>query len=248
MYSDEIMLRNKEDEGNTLVFKLNLVPIAIFVLTAPVRLLVQRKCQETGLLVASTDLKEDDPLALLPCCANSCAHVLDGRNRLAVQLDDDVAALYALIGGFGCRIDARYGDAFLCFAAWQLRRRNKCHAEVFNFFASVVLVAAARKGNLLGIGKFPKRHGNVALNAIAGDMQVRFGTRRQRCNGPGKLPRVGNGPAIDLQDDILLFELGFRSGSVGQDLCDQSALRGLERGLQRGCRRHSGSERQASRC
>jgi hypothetical protein len=47
------------------------------VVAAFTRLLVQRKRQEAGLLVAALDLQEHDPLAPLARFANARAHVLD---------------------------------------------------------------------------------------------------------------------------------------------------------------------------
>ena len=204
--------------------------VVIFVFVRPrLGFAFNGKGEEAGLLVAAADLQEHTFLALLARIPDAGAHILDGRNRLAVELKDDVAALDALIGGLRIRIDARNRDAFLRLASGQVRRGHERQAKVFKLFAGFVfIVAAAQKRDLLGIRIFAELDVDVALFAIAEDVQTGIRAWGSAAIVLASSRELVTAFPLTCWMMSLHLEFGLGGGAIGQDLRDESALAVLQ--------------------
>ena len=148
---------------------------------------------EEALLVAAAHLQEYVLPAFLARIPDGVRHVVGSGHGLAVNLDDDVAALQTLIGSFRIRIDAGNRDAFLRFASGKLRGRHQRQAQIFKLFSAFILfvTTAAAEGCDLIVGReFAELDGDVALFAIAEDMQPGIRAGRQSGDRPCEFTRV----------------------------------------------------------
>ena len=165
-------------------------------------------------------------VAALADCFLELRDVGDG---LMVDFLDDVALLKAGVGHFAGGVDVGDDDA--------LGRRRKVQllrdvsVQVADFDAFQCLAAAFLVVIRIGLGGFCRHfgqlYGGVALCAVAERLELEFGAWLHHRDAHAELVAVGDGLAVDLENDVACLDARFRCRAVGGDVANDDSLRVL---------------------